>query len=114
MHGATIKIKKIGGFNHTRWLVRPFCASIQGDQPRNILFDDLSIKATPIYEHQLILNNQLPWTHLNGLTTCSSSVLELSSGIVSGKIVSLGEDNQLPCNRQFMPLNIFKHCCTAT
>lgn len=30
------------------------------------------------------------------ITTCSSSVLELSSGMVSGKTVSFGEDTQLP------------------
>lgn len=30
------------------------------------------------------------------MTTCSSSVLELSSGIVSGKTVSFGEETQLP------------------
>lgn len=28
------------------------------------------------------------------ITTCSSSVLELSSGIVSGKTVSFGDDTQ--------------------
>lgn len=29
------------------------------------------------------------------ITTCSSSVLELSSGIVSGNTVSFGDDTQL-------------------
>lgn len=33
---------------------------------------------------------------MNVLTTCSSSVLELSSGIVSGNTVSFGEETQLP------------------
>lgn len=40
--------------------------------------------------------------YILSLTTCSSSVLELSSGIVSGKTVSLGDDTQLP-------LEITKH-----
>lgn len=42
------------------------------------------------------------------MTTCSSSVLELSSGMVSGNavsiagnVVSFGEDTQLPCNTLF-------------
>jgi len=33
----------------------------------------------------------------NKFTTCSSSAPELSSGIVSGKTVSFGEDSQEPC-----------------
>lgn len=37
--------------------------------------------------------NWLLHQKLKILTTCSSSALELSSGMVSGKIVSFGEDN---------------------
>jgi len=46
-----------------------------------------------------LLNNFRLTFNINSykFTTCSSSAPELSSGIVSGKIVSFGDDNQVLC-----------------
>lgn len=40
-------------------------------------------------------------------TTCSSSAPELSSGIVSGKTVSFGDDSQVLCCYYFLKITFY-------